>query len=101
MLELVSPTTPAVVETVTLFTIDGKPYDIPKTIDAAFALRTLKAMRTKGELVAMAEMFEGIIGEEAYEALCAFKGLTGPQLKQLMDEVTTYVMGQVEDVAGN
>lgn len=101
MLELTTTTEPVDEERIPLFSIDGREYTIPKSVDAAFALRAIKTVREKGELFAAAQIFEEVIGTEAYDALCNFKGLKGPQLKQLIDEVVGYVMGQVEDIAGN
>lgn len=101
MLELTTQTEPAAEERIPLFSIDGKEYTIPKVVDAAFALRAMRTVRDKGELFAAAEIFEQVVGTEAYDALCNFKGLKGSQLKQLIDEVVGYVMGQVEDIAGN
>lgn len=101
MLELTTKVNDGPVETIDLFSIDGKTYGIPKDIDMTMALRALDAIRKRGEMSAVSELLEEVLGDEAYQALLAFKGLKGDQLKQLMNDVNTYVMGQLEDAAGN
>jgi hypothetical protein len=78
---------------VEVFRIDGTPYCMDRNQDAGAALRYLKLVREKGENVALSYLFEEIMGQEAYDALINFKGITPEQLGQVMLAVQTVLLG--------
>lgn len=78
---------------VEIFRIDGRPYAMDRNQDAGVVLRYLKLVRSKGENVALSYLFEEVMGQEAYEALTEFKGITPAQLGQVMLAVQTVLLG--------
>lgn len=97
MLELVTPASDEAVETVPLFSIDGKEYGIPAVISASLGLKYLKMLRTQGEVVAGGWVLEEMLGEEGYDALSNFKGLTTKQLEQLCEIAGKHALGSLEE----
>lgn len=97
MLELVTPKSVEPVETVPLFSIDGKEYRIPLAPSAAMGLRYLKMLRTQGEMVANGWALEEMLGAEAYDALSNFKDLTADHLAQLSEIVGKHMLGSLEE----
>jgi hypothetical protein len=82
-------------ERIPLFAIDGVEYTIPKHIDAGLLLRFLDDSAS-GETAAIKSLLKELIGDEGYKALINFKGLAPEELAQLMEDINTYAMGQVE-----
>lgn len=101
MLVLTTQTQDTPVELIPLFSIDGTEYGIARDVDMSAVLRALKRMRSADQMVVMGQLLEDLLGSAAYEALCSYKGLTGAHLKELMDTVSQYAMGQLEDATGN
>jgi hypothetical protein len=97
MLELVTSASVEPVETIPLFSIDGKEYRIPLVPSAAMGLRYLKMLRTQGEMVANGWALEEMLGTEAYDALANFKDLTPQDLAQLSEIVGKHMLGALEE----
>lgn len=97
MLELVTPAVEEPVELVDIFSIDGKPYQMPIEVPASIGLKYLKMLRQRGEAFANGWVLEEMLGTEAYDALANFKGLTKEHLEQLEEIVGKHVLGSVEE----
>lgn len=85
-------------ERIDVFAIDDTTYTIPKEIDASALLRFLDDSAQVGENAAMANLMRELISDDGYEALLNFKGLKPKQLKELLDSVEEYAMGQMDDL---
>jgi len=83
-------------EMVEIFEIDGRGYSIPSRAKVNEVLRYLRTLRKENEDVANAELLERMLGEDAYEALMEFEGLTQENLKEIMAIVQHVVMGPAE-----
>lgn len=75
------------IEYVEIFEIDGKSHSIKKKQPVNVGLRYLKMVRTDGPEVAQSWLLEQVLGEEAYDALMNFDGLTQEQLQSVMKAV--------------
>jgi hypothetical protein len=84
-----------------LFSIDGQQYYMPERIGTNLLLKILRVVRQQGIEIAMAELLERVIGEDAYTALMEYDDLTEDQLKAVMDRVQHYTMGKLEAMTGN
>ncbi len=95
MIDLV--TTPeAEIEQVPIFSIDGKVFTISAKPRANVGLKYLRDIRDADPIVAKANMMVAMMGEEAYNALCDFDGLTPDQLSAIENEITEKALGAVE-----
>ena len=53
---------------VVIFYVDGKPYSVPETPPANWALNYMDAIRRHGELIASTWLMETMLGTEGYNA---------------------------------
>lgn len=85
---------------VVLVTIKGEPLTIPAVIEPALGMKIMKTARIQGEAVAMMQMLEEVMGEDAYDKLIDYKP-TSSQLEQLVLAVQRHVMGALETPKGS
>jgi hypothetical protein len=83
-----------------LFSIDDVIYYIPKKIMAGVALDALDVMAERGELAGATVLFKRIVGEDAWKALKACKGIDDAGLAALLKIVTDKAMGQLDKLKG-
>jgi hypothetical protein len=95
-IRIVTPDQPAEVEMVEIFSIDNKPYCVPKDVSPSVSLRFMKLARLEGMEVAMAGLLEEMLGEEAYDALASYPHLTKEQFSDVMQLIRRHSMGAVE-----
>ncbi|MFC5947078.1 hypothetical protein ACFQH9_02145 [Pseudonocardia lutea] len=88
------------VEMVDLFTVNGVTYSIPKRPPVNIALGFLRDVRKEGPTLAEAALMERLIGEEGYDALVNYPGLTTEQMEQISDRVMTVTLGAMEASKG-
>lgn len=81
---------------VEVFRLDGKSYHIDRSMGAGAALRMLKAMKTDGENAALGSFLVEVLGDEAFDALANFPGMTVLQMAQVMQVCVTALMGDAE-----
>lgn len=91
--EAVKEKAPDLVE---IFRIDGRSFSVDANQDASVALEYLHLLRTQGPDHAAAYMLAEVLGQEAYDALRSFKGITAFQLGQVMQAVQTVLMGSAD-----
>lgn len=84
------------VETVELFSIDGKSYSIEKKPRVNVALKYLKIARNEGADAAGAFLLEKLLGEEAYEALLDYDDLTPENLAAIVEAAQKATLGDLE-----
>lgn len=86
VLELTSPEPDEVQEPdlVEIFRLDGVPHYIDRNVGAGLTLRFLKEIRNGGENAAVATMLMELLGEESYDALANFPGVTSRHLAQVL-----------------
>lgn len=69
----------------TLFSIDDKEYQIPKTIRPNQGLQIMHAFRTLGETGGVSFMLETLLGTEGYNALINFDDLEDSDLEKIVE----------------
>ncbi len=100
-IRIVTSEAPAEVELVELFSIDDRSYFIPAKISPSFTLRFMKAVRSTGMEIAVGQLLEETLGEEAYDALASCTVLTDQQFADVMDLVRRHAMGAITNPKGN
>jgi hypothetical protein len=85
---------------VSLFTLNGVDYLIDAEPDASLVLQYLLIVSSRGQEAASAILLQGVLGEEAYQALMNYKGLTMGMLSAVMKAVQTHVLGSAETAGG-
>jgi hypothetical protein len=91
----------AEVPMVTLFTLHGQEYKIPARPRANLALKALQMTREYGPGLANVALLEELLGEEAFEALSSYEGLTDDQLQAVSKAARELTLGALEDEQGN
>ena len=87
------PQEAAVADEVHLFTLNDVDYYVPGAIPAGVTLQFLKMARREGEIQAGGWLMEQVLGEEAYDTLMMWKGLTDDILNQLVGAVNKLAQG--------
>ncbi len=88
------------VERVVLFSLDDKDYTIPRKFPVNLGLRVIRTMRKRGQEIAMAELLEEVIGEDAYEALVNYPDITNDDVTRLMEIVNALALGSLDGPKG-
>ncbi len=89
-------------DTVVLFELDGRAYEVPARPRPVIALRYLRAVRDKGTDVASATLLTELLGVDGFDALCDYEDLTGEQMQAIMQAAQKLTMGGLEEAfAGN
>ncbi|MEV8439185.1 hypothetical protein AB0425_17560 [Actinosynnema sp. NPDC051121] len=100
-IEITTPEQPAEVEMAHLFSIDGVPYFVPRNPPPAVALRFVRTAWQVGMELALAELLDRMLGEEAYEALASCDAMTPEQLAAIMQHLRQLSMGALEGPKGS
>jgi len=95
-IRIVTPETPPEVEMVEVFSIDDRPYCVPKDVSPSVALRFMKLARQTGTEIAMGALLEEMLGEEAYDALANCPHVTKEQFADVMTLIREHALGAVE-----
>lgn len=88
------------IEHVVLFSLDDRDFTIPKKFPVNLGLRVIRTMRRRGEAIAMAELLEEVIGEDAYEALVNYPDITNDDIARLMQIVNDLALGSLDGPKG-
>lgn len=88
------------VERVVLFSLDDKDYTIPRKFPVSLGLKVIRTMRKRGQEIAMAELLEEVIGEDAYEALVNYPDLEDSDIERLMEIVQSLALGSLDSPKG-
>ena len=72
---------------VVIFYVDGKPYSVPETPPANWALNYMDAIRRHGELIASTWLMETMLGTEGYNVLRSNRDMTDEQLAQVVVKI--------------
>lgn len=88
------------VERVVLFSLDDQDYMIPKKFPVNLGLKVIRTMRRQGQEIAMAELLEAVIGEDAYEALVNYPDITNDDIARLMEIVQSLALGSLDGPKG-
>lgn len=83
-----------------LFTLHGEKYFMVEP-GANLMLQIMRTARTKGEIAAIGELLEDLIGVKAYDALMGINDLTGDELNAVMERVMHFSMNRLEAMTGN
>lgn len=102
-IEIVSAPADEQVEMVTLFTLDGTAYDIPRKPRMNVALQLLTDVEEVGESMANMRLLRKLLGADGYDALANHDGLTSKQLGQVAQAASNFTLGSLEedDTSGN
>lgn len=88
------------VELVEAFSIDDRSYFIPKHVSPSVSLKFMKMARKGGMEIALGELLEQMLGEEAYDALANCPHVTDEQFWDVMQLVRHHAMGVIERPKG-
>ncbi|WP_213451594.1 hypothetical protein [Rhizomonospora bruguierae] len=89
------------VERIEVFTIDGKPYTIPKKLPVQDALRGLEVMADGGEAVLIPFLARAYLGDDGYKALLAVPTITDEQINPIMRRLRKMFLQRLREIAGN
>ena len=81
---------------VEIFRLDGKPYFIDRNMGAGVALRVIKSIKKDGENAAVATLLTEMLGDEAFDALANFRGVTPAHLNQVVLACQKAILGDAE-----
>lgn len=95
-LRFTSPPEEVVEDRVTIAYLDDYALTMPRKVPPHIALKIMRTSRLRGDEVAMGEMLEEVIGEDAYMRLANYKALTDDDLANLMKVVQKVSMGALE-----
>lgn len=84
-------------ERVTLFSIDGVAYDVPKRPRPSIGLKYLWNLKVKGQQMAEAELLGDMLGEEGFKALAGFEDLTQEDMDAVLAAVEQLALGEKEE----
>lgn len=85
-------------ETIPLFELDGKTYEIPANPRAGVSLKYLQISTTEGSDAASYYILTEMLGEEAFNVLADHPSLTKEQFEAVFKRVEETVLG---DGSGN
>lgn len=94
-LDLVSVETEEV-ETIHLYTLDGREVHVRKHWPLGVALRLQETYGIKGEEATGFELMRTVLGDEEYETLRDWDGLTPDIFNTISDRIVALVMGGLE-----
>lgn len=80
-----------------LFKLDGVVYQIPAKFRANVGLKMLDDADRVGAQIATIRLLRTVIGDEGYDALLAYKGLSAEHLEAITDTIVEMALGAVED----
>lgn len=81
---------------VEVFRLDGKPYYVDRNIGAGVGLKILRSMKRQGEESAVATTLEELLGEQQFDELCNFRGLTPKNFAQILMRCSQVIFGNEE-----
>jgi hypothetical protein len=76
--------------------LDDYELTMPEQLSPGVGLKLMRTARTGGGEMAMTQMLEEVLGDEAYQRLIDFEGLTGQNLADLFSVVQRVAMGKLE-----
>ena len=83
-------------ERIDLFFIDDKGYSVLKNIGPNVGLRYLRQVRDFGANLATINLFEAVVGDDAYDALESCKDVTRKQIDEIIGFVVLLATGAVD-----
>jgi len=78
---------------VEVFRLDGKPYYVDRNIGAGVGLKILRSLNNQGEESAVATTLEELLGDQQFDDLCNFRGLTPKHFAQILLRCNQVVFG--------
>lgn len=81
------------IETIPMFYIDDIAYTVPANPRPTIGLRYLRDLRQVGQEVAVANLFEAMLGQEGYDALLGVDNLSTEELELLTAQVIRITFG--------
>ena len=83
-------------ERIVVFHLNERDYSIPKSPRINLGLKFSLEMKKYGSAVAVAGLLEDMLGEEGFEALMSYDGLTAPDLETITEICSRAAMGKLE-----
>lgn len=83
-------------ERIPVFYLDGVEYTIPKRVNMSIGLRFIRDRAKYGSDVAIVNLMEEMLGQEAYEALLNYDGVTEEDFEQITMILSRAAMGKLE-----
>lgn len=83
-------------ERIVVFHLNGKDYSVPKAPRMNLGLKFSLESKKYGSAVAVASLLEAMLGEEGFEALMSFDGMTAEDLEFITEICSRAAMGKLE-----
>lgn len=83
-------------ERIVVFHMHGKDYSVPKSPRMNLGLKFSLESKKYGSAVAVASLLEAMLGEEGFEALMSFDGMTAEDLEVITEICSRAAMGKLE-----
>lgn len=83
-------------ERIVVFHLNGKDYSVPKKPRMNLGLKFSLERKKFGSAVAVASLLEDMLGEEGFEALMNFDGMTAEDLEVITEICSRAAMGKLE-----
>jgi hypothetical protein len=83
-------------ERIPIFTINGVDYSIPRRPQMGLGLKFSRDRRSYGSDVAVVNLLTSMIGEEGFEALINYDGMTVEDLETITEICSRAAMGKLE-----
>lgn len=83
-------------ERIVIFHINGKDYSVPRRSRINVGLKFSRDRKKYGADVAVAGLLESMLGEEGFEALMSYDGLTGEDLQEVTAICSRAALGKLE-----
>lgn len=78
---------------VEVFRLRGKPFYVDRNLGAGVGLKILRSLKNQGEESAVATLLEELLGEEQFDELANFRGLTTKHFAQILLRCNQVVYG--------
>lgn len=79
-----------------VFYLNGVEYSIPRRINMSVGLRFIRNRSKFGADVAITKLMEEMLGEEAYDALLGYDGVTDRDFEVITEILSKAAMGKLE-----
>lgn len=85
---------------VVVFTLDGVEFTMPRKPRMNLGIRFLWEMKYLGEVKAVPNFLEAMLGKEGFQALAMAEAITPEQFKAVLDIAQNLAMGESESPLG-
>ena len=81
---------------IVVFTLNGVDYSIPRRVNMSIGLRFIRDRARFGSDVAIVNLMEEMLGEDGYNALLSYDGVTDKDFETITEVLSRAAMGKLE-----